>query len=70
MWKTRAAMAAVGVVLLAGCGVVREARMAQPASLAAVQEESFGKPGWGRSGEFALARPRRRDDPGADPRSL
>lgn len=70
MWKTRAAMAAVGVVLLAGCGVVREARMAQPASLAAVQEESFGKPGWGRSGEFALAGQRVRYERGADRLSL
>ena len=51
-WMTAAAPV---VLLLAGCGVVREARMAQPAALAAVPEESFGKPGWGRRGEFELA---------------
>lgn len=58
------------LALLAACGVVREARMAQPASLAAVPEESFGKPGWGRSGEFALAGQRVRYERGADRLSL
>jgi hypothetical protein len=55
---------------MAGCGVVREARMAQPPSLAAVQEEAFGKLGWGRSGEFALAGQRIRYERGADRLSL
>lgn len=58
------------VALLAGCGVVREARMAQPASLASVADESFGKPGWGRTGEFTLAGQRVRYDRGADRLSL
>ncbi|MFT7775224.1 hypothetical protein [Roseateles sp.] len=58
------------MAFLAGCGVVREARMAQPASLAAVPEESFGKPGWGRRGEFELAGQRVRYDRGADRLSL
>jgi hypothetical protein len=65
-WAAGAAVLAV----LAGCGVVREARMAQPASLAAVAEESFGEPGWGRSGEFALAAQRVRYERGADRLSL
>src|SRR6185312_16689842 len=64
-----AATAAV-LALLGGCGVVREARMVQPASLAAVPEESFGKPGWGRQGEFQLAGQRVRYDRGADKLSL
>jgi hypothetical protein len=58
------------LVLLGGCGVVREARMAQPAALAAVPEESFGKPGWGRQGEFELRGQRVRYDRGADRLSL
>ncbi|KQW51642.1 MULTISPECIES: hypothetical protein [unclassified Roseateles] len=65
-WALGAALLAV----LSGCGVVREARMAQPASLAAVKEESFGKPGWGRRGEFELAGQRVRYDRGADRLSL
>jgi hypothetical protein len=64
------ALAALLLTALAGCGVVREARMAQPASLAAVAEESFGKPGWGRTGEFTLAGQRVRYDRGADRLSL
>lgn len=56
--------------LMAGCGVVREARMAQPAALATVPEESFGKPGWGRRGEFTLAGQRVRYERGADRLSL
>ncbi|MGQ3052157.1 MAG: hypothetical protein ACT6S0_10265 [Roseateles sp.] len=63
-------LAAVLSAVLSGCGVVREARMAQPASLAAVAEESFGKPGWGRRGEFELAGQRVRYDRGADRLSL
>lgn len=65
-WVVGAALLA----LVAGCGVVREARMAQPASLAAVAEESFGKPGWGRRGEFELAGQRVRYERGADRLSL
>lgn len=65
-WMVGAALCAT----LAGCGVVREARMAQPASLAAVPEESFGNPGWGRRGEFELAGQRVRYDRGADRLSL
>lgn len=59
-----------GLLALAGCGVVREARMAQPASLASVPEESFGKPGWGRQGDFLLSGQRVRYDRGADRLSL
>lgn len=58
------------VALLAGCGAVREARMAQPAALALVAEESFGKPGWGRRGDFELSGQRVRYDRGADRVSL
>lgn len=64
------AAAAAACFLLAGCGVVREARMAQPAALAGVAEESFGKPGWGRQGEFMLSGQRVRYDRGADRLSL
>lgn len=69
MRSSWAAGAAV-LALLGGCGVVREARMAQPASLAGVAEESFGKPGWGRRGEFMLAGQRVRYERGADRLSL
>ena len=55
---------------VSGCAAVREARMAQPASLAAVPDESFGKPGWGRRGEFALSGQAVRYDRGADRLSL
>jgi hypothetical protein len=61
--------AALGLSL-AACGVVREARMAKPASLAATPEESFGKPGWGRSGAFELGGQRVRYERGADRLSL
>ncbi|MCE4556298.1 hypothetical protein [Pelomonas cellulosilytica] len=65
------AMMSLSVLALAsGCGVVREARMAQPVSLVAVAEESFGKPGWGRRGEFALSGQRVSYDRGADRLSL
>lgn len=63
-------MTGVGLTLLAGCGAVREARMAQAPALAAVAEESFGKPGWGRRGEFSLAGEAVRYDRGADRLSL
>lgn len=56
-------LSALLIVLLAGCASVRDGRqaadrrdvrMAQDASVAGVAEESFGKPGWGRQGEFRL----------------
>ncbi|MFG6432437.1 hypothetical protein [Roseateles sp. LYH14W] len=68
--RYRWTLAALLLAGLAACGVVREARMAQAASLAAVAEESFGKPGWGRTGEFTLAGQRVRYDRGADRLSL
>jgi hypothetical protein len=68
-WALRGGVVAVALALSA-CGVVREARMAQPASLAAVADESFGKPGWGRQGDFALSGQRVRYDRGADRLSL
>ena len=64
------------VLLLAGCASVREprsgreARMAQPASVAGVAEETFGKPAWGRQGEFTLSGQRVRYERGAERLSL
>lgn len=54
---------AIIVLLLSGCASVRQptegrrgdARMAQAPSVAGVAEESFGKPAWGRQGEFKLS---------------
>jgi hypothetical protein len=63
-------MLSVSMLMLAGCGAVREARMAQAPALATVAEESFGKPGWGRRGEFALSGQAVRYDRGADRLSL
>jgi len=65
-----ALIAAVSILLLlAGCAGVRpagrEARMAQAPSVAGVAEESFGKPAWGRSGEFMLGGQRVRYERGA-----
>lgn len=63
-------------VLLAGCATVRDgrergdARMAQAPSVAGVAVESFGKPGWGRQGEFTLNGQRVRYERGADKLSL
>lgn len=61
------------IALLAGCAAVREpsvvardARMAQPASVAGVAEETFGSPSWGRQGEFSLHGARVRYERGAD----
>ncbi|NCT84916.1 MAG: hypothetical protein GXC94_17350 [Comamonadaceae bacterium] len=64
------------VLVLAGCASVRQggdtrgapagARMAQPASVAGVAEESFGRPAWGRQGEFMLHGQRVRYERGAD----
>ncbi len=63
------------VLLLAGCASVRDgrpvpvpvtARMAQAASVAGVAEESFGKPNWGRQGEFMLGGQRVRYERGAE----
>ena len=67
------------VVLLAGCATVRDgregreirdARMAQAPSVVGVAVESFGKPGWGRQGEFTLNGQRVRYERGADRLSL
>ncbi|KQY89106.1 hypothetical protein ASD35_16515 [Pelomonas sp. Root1444] len=64
------------VLLLASCASVREprpakeSRMAQPASVAGVAEESFGKPAWGRQGEFTLSGQRVRYERGAERLSL
>lgn len=63
------------MLLLAGCASVRdgrpgsgprELRMAQPASVAGVAEEGFGKPAWGTRGEFTLSGQRVRYERGAD----
>jgi hypothetical protein len=67
------------VLLLAGCAAVRESRgpgggkelrMAQPASVAGVAQESFGKTPWGRQGEFTLSGQRVRYERGAERLSL
>jgi hypothetical protein len=57
-------------VLLGACGTIREARMAVPAELASTREESFGRPGWGRSGSFELGSQTVRYERGADRLSL
>lgn len=66
------------MLLLAGCTSVRDgrepqqaartspSRMAQPPSVASVAEERFGKPAWGRQGEFMLGGQRVRYERGAD----
>jgi len=61
------------VLLLAGCAAVqtpsrvpRDARMAQPPSVAGVAEERFGQSGWGRQGEFTLSGQRVHYERGAD----
>ncbi|TXI23707.1 MAG: hypothetical protein E6Q67_04010 [Roseateles sp.] len=54
------------LLCLTGCGVVREARMPVPAGLDGVAEESFGRPGWGRRGEFTLGGQPVRYERGAD----
>lgn len=69
MPRAAAALAAL-TLLLNGCAAIREARMAQPAALAGVAEESFGKPGWGRQGEFMLGGQRVSYERGADRLSL
>ncbi|MDR7269102.1 hypothetical protein J2X20_001731 [Pelomonas saccharophila] len=64
-------------LLLAGCASVREGRetrghdgrdahMAQAPSVAGVAEESFGKPGWARKGDFSLSGQRVRYERGAE----
>ena len=71
----RLSLAALSLIaLLAGCAAVREPaapggrdqRMVQPASVAGVAEEAFGKPSWGRQGEFSLTGQRVRYERGAD----
>ena len=58
------------LTLLAGCATRPEApgtvRMPQPASVAGVAEERFGKAGWGRQGEFLLHGERVRYERGAE----
>ncbi|MEO6279969.1 hypothetical protein [Roseateles sp.] len=60
------------LALLAGCATsVREPRgadrrMAEAPSVAGVAQESFGKPAWGRQGEFTLHAQRVRYERGAD----
>lgn len=73
-----AATALVLPLLLVGCatttststtpptGAPRDARMALPASVAEVAEESFGQAEWGRRGDFLLNGQRVRYDRGAD----
>jgi hypothetical protein len=65
----------ISSVLLAGCAAVRDGRqggevrgqrMAQAPSVAGVAEESFGKPAWGRQGEFTLSGQRVRYERGAE----
>jgi hypothetical protein len=64
-------------LLLVGCAAVRDGRdargrdgrdahMAQAPSVAGVAEESFGKPAWGRKGEFSLSGQRVRYERGAE----
>lgn len=68
-------ISALLIVLLAGCASVRDGRkpadqrdprMAQDPSVAGVAEESFGKPGWSRQGEFTVTGQRVRYERGAD----
>ncbi|MFN3861685.1 MAG: hypothetical protein ACK4R2_09475 [Roseateles sp.] len=65
-------VAALFLLLLAGCASVREGRpvqaggrMLQAPSLAGVAEEGFGSPAWGRQGEFSLSGQRVRYERGA-----
>jgi hypothetical protein len=75
----RSAPALVTVLLLlGGCAAVRDGRdgrgssqrMAQPPSVAGVAEESFGRPAWGRQGEFTLSGQRVRYERGAEKLAL
>ncbi|WP_457422894.1 hypothetical protein [Roseateles sp. P5_E7] len=69
---------AIVLLLLSGCASVRQvpegrggqARMAQAPSVAGVAEESFGKPAWGRQGEFKLSGQRVHFERGADKLAL
>lgn len=67
-WLPRALPSAALALSLAltACGTVREARMVVPPTLSSVQEVSFGRPGWGRKGEFILGAQRVRYERGAD----
>lgn len=66
------------LLLLSGCAAVRQGqapggkggRMAQQPSVAGVAEESFGKTGWARQGEFTLGGQRVHYERGADRLSL
>lgn len=73
------ALSASILLLLAGCAALRDGRpggppvspgMAQAPSVAGVAQESFGKAGWGRQGEFTLSGQRVRYERGADRLSL
>lgn len=66
MSRSSAAVLALTALLAAGCASVHETRMAQAASVAGVAQESFGKPAWGRQGEFLLNGQRVRYERGAE----
>ena len=71
---------AIVLLLLSGCASVQpsrqgregraDAHMAQAASVAGVAEERFGKPAWGRQGEFTLSGQRVRYERGTDKLAL
>lgn len=73
------ALSASTLLLFAGCAAVQDGRpgrppvqgsMAQAPSVAGVAQESFGKAGWGRQGEFMLSGQRVRYERGAERLSL
>jgi hypothetical protein len=66
----RVLVSLIVAAVLTGCASIREARMAVPPSLSGVSEESFGKVGWGRKGEFVLGGQAVRYERGADRVSL
>lgn len=66
----RLLVSVAALALLGACGSIREARMVVPASLAGTAEESFGKVGWGRKGDFMLGSQRVQYERGADRLSL
>lgn len=79
MRRALTALAASTLLLFAGCAAVRDGRpgalpasagMAQAPSVAGVAQESFGKAGWGRQGEFTFGGQRVRYERGADRLSL
>ncbi|MDG0832953.1 hypothetical protein [Roseateles saccharophilus] len=66
MSRSSAIVLALTALLAAGCASLHETRMAQAASVAGVAQESFGKPAWGRQGEFLLNGQRVRYERGAE----